>query len=193
VTKYILHGGYTSTHNELNRTFYEEIARDVPDRGTILLCYFASKDEDNSGRFKEDSERLKQQSQGKNFTFLLANEKDFIEQLKQSDALYLRGGSTPKLLAALSKHDGLKEMLEDKTIAGSSAGAYVIGKFSAFHDDESGGKVREGLGLLPLRVVAHYKSLDMPPNPEALSLLKETSPEMDMVLLRDFEWKIFRV
>jgi hypothetical protein len=84
-------------------------------------------------------------------------------------------------------------MLEDKTIAGSSAGAYVIGKFSAFHDDESGGKVREGLGLLPLRVVAHYKSLDMPPNPEALSLLKETSPEMDMVLLRDFEWKIFRV
>ncbi len=138
--KYILHGGYTSTINELNRTFYEEIACDVPDQSTILLCYFASKDEDNSGRFTEDSQRISQQSHGKHFTFLLANETDFIEQLKQSNALYLRGGSTPKLLGALNKYESFREMLEDKTVAGSSAGAYVIGKYSAFHDDESGGK-----------------------------------------------------
>jgi len=109
MTKYVLHGGYTSTVNELNRTYYEEIARDVPDQGTILLCYFASKDKDNSGRFNEDSERIKKWSHGKHFTFLLADEKDFIEQLKQSDALYLRGGSTPKLLGALNKYDDLKK------------------------------------------------------------------------------------
>jgi len=82
-------------------------------------------------------------------------------------------------------------MLEGKTIAGSSAGAYVIGKYSAFHDDESGGKIRKGLGLLPLRVVTHYESLDMPPNPEAFELLKNTEPEIELVLLRDFEWKVY--
>jgi peptidase E len=190
--KYILHGGCTSTDNELNRTFYEEIARDVPDQGTVLLCYFASKDEDNSGRFNEDSERIKEQSQDKNLKFIQANEEDFIDQLRQSDALYMRGGSTPKLLGILNKYDNLKDKLEGKTVAGSSAGAYVIGKFSAFHDDESGGKVRKGLGLLPFRVVCHYESVDLPPNPEALELLMNTEPELEVVLLRDFEWKVFR-
>jgi len=191
MTKYILHGGFTSTDNELNRTFYGEVTRDVPDGGKILLCYFASVDEDNTRRFNEDSEKIKQQSNGKVFNFLLADEKNFIEQLKRSDALYLRGGSTPKLCGVLNKYDDFKEILEGKTVAGSSAGAYVIGKYSAFHDDASGGKVREGLGLLPLRVVCHYESIDLPPNPEALELLMNTEPELEAVLLRDFEWKIF--
>ena len=191
--KYVLHGGYTSTNNELNRTFYEEIARDVPDGGVILLCYFASQDNDNSGRFKEDSERLKRQSHAKEFTFLLADENKFMEQLKESDALYIRGGSTPKLLRSLEKYDNFRDTLEGKTIAGSSAGAYVVGRYSAFHDDESGGKVREGLGLLPLRVVTHYESSDMPPNQEALTSLVNMAQELDLVLLRDFEWKVFKV
>ncbi len=188
--KYILHGGYTSTDNDSNRTFYEEIARDVPDQGKILLCYFASKDDDNSGRFKEDCARIKHQSHDKQFTFIEAEEDNFIDQLKLSDALYLRGGSTPKLLTALSKYNGFKEQLEGKTVAGSSAGAYVIGKYSAFHDDQSGGKVCKGLGLLPLRVVCHHESKDLPPNTEALHLLMNTEPELEMVLLRDFEWKV---
>ena len=192
MTKYILHSGYTSTDNESNRTFYEEVARDIPDHGTVLLCYFASKDEDNTGRFNEDSEKIRQQFNGKIFNFLLADAKDFIEQLDQSDALYLRGGSTPKLLSVLRKYSNLKESLNNKTVIGSSAGAYVIGRYSAFHDDESGGKVREGLGFLPLRVVCHYESATLAPNPEALSLLIDMAPELDLVLLRDFEWKVFR-
>lgn len=193
MTKYILHGGYTSTDNELNHTFYEEITRDVPDKATILLCYFASQEEDNSNRFKEDRGRLNERSHAKDFTFLLANEKDFIEQLKQANALYIRGGSTPKLLRVLKKYTDFKENVDGKTIAGSSAGAYAIGRFSPFHDDESGGKVREGLGLLPLRVVCHYESPDLPPNPQAFSSLKNMPQELDLVLLRDFEWKVFKV
>lgn len=193
MTKYILHGGFTSTDNELNRTFYREITRDVPDSGTVLLCYFASKDEDNFRRFEEDSQRIKEQAEDKNLKFIQANEEDFIEQLRQADALYMRGGSTPKLLGVLKKYDNLKDLLKDKTVAGSSAGAYVIGQYSAFHDDESGGKVREGLGLLPIRIVTHYESKDLPPNPEALEILKDTAPDKEMVLLRDFEWKVFVV
>ena len=193
MTKYILHGGYTSTNNELNRTFYEEIARDVPTGGVILLCYFASADKDNSGRFKEDSERLSEQSHGKEFKFLLADEDKFLEQLKQSDTLYIRGGSTPRLLKALARYEDFSESLDDKTVAGSSAGAYVIGRYSAFHDDESGGKVREGLGLLPLRVVCHYESTDLPPNPEALASLMNMAQDLELLLLRDFEWIVFKV
>ncbi len=190
-TKFILHGGYTGTDNEQNRTFYEEIVRDLPDQATILLCHFASTDEDSAGKFEENIKKHKEQAQGKQLHFLLANENDFIEQLKKSDALYLRGGSTPRLLTALNKYNNLRENLKGKTIAGSSAGAYVIGKYSPFHDDESGGKVREGLGLLPLRIVCHFESKDLPPNPQALSLLENTNLELELVTLRDFEWKVF--
>ena len=191
MTKFILHGGYTSTKNELNRTFYEEIARDVPEGGAILLCYFATQDEDNSTRFKEDSERILKQSHGKNFTFLFAHEEDFIEQLKKSNALYMRGGSTPALIRALEKYSDLRKCLDGKTVAGSSAGAYAIGRFSPFHDDEPGGEVREGLGLLPLRVVTHYESPDLPPNPKALASLKSMVQDLELVLLKDCEWKVF--
>lgn len=193
MTKYILHGGFTRTDNEMNRAFFEEITRDIQDGGTILLCNFASKDKDNSYRIKEDGERIQQQSHGKNFKFLLANEKDFIKQLKQSNALYIRGGSTPKLLAILKQFSDFKENLNGKTIVGSSAGAYAIGSYSAFHDDESGGGVREGLGLLPFRVVCHYESLDLPPNPKALNTLKNICQDLELVFLKDFEWKVFKV
>lgn len=191
MTKYILHGGYTRTDNELNHTFYEEITRNIPDGGTVLLCYFASQEDDNSERFKEDSQRIEERSHGKKFTFLLANEKDFIEQLKQANALYIRGGSTPKLLGVLKKYPDFKENLDSKTVAGSSAGAYAIGKYSAFHDDESGGQIREGLGLLPLRVVCHYESNDLPPNPTALNSLGNMAQDLEIVFLKDFEWKVF--
>ena len=193
MTKFILHGGYTSTKNELNRTFYEEIARDVPEGGAILLCYFATQDEDNSTRFKEDSERITKQSHGKNFTFLFANEKDFIEQLEKSHALYMRGGSTPRLLEIIKKYPEFKRSLNGKTIAGSSAGAYAIGSYSPFHDDESGGEVREGLDLLPLRVVCHYESPDLPPNPKALASLKNIAQDLELILLKDCEWKVFTI
>jgi len=190
MTKYILHGGFTSTDNELNRTFYAEITRDVPDGGTILLCYFASEDTDNSAKFEQDSQRMTAQSGGKHFTFLLADEENFVEQLSRAHALYIRGGSTPKLLDVLHTYGNLKEKLDGKTVVGSSAGAYVIGKYSPFHGDEPGANVRAGMGWLPLRVVTHYESPDIPPNPEALALLSETAPALDLVLLCDFEWRV---
>ncbi len=191
--KFILHGGFTSADNEQNRTFYAELARDIPDGGTVLLCYFASKDEDNSRRFEEDCLRVSQYANGKQFTFLLANEAAFIDQLQSSDALYLRGGSTPKLLSTLRQYPDFAAILEGKTVAGSSAGAYAMASYSAFHDDQSGGVIRQGLGLLPIRLVCHFESTVLPPNPEALKLLLDMEPQLEVVLLRDFEWKVLRV
>lgn len=191
MTKYILHGGFTGVKNEMNRTFFEEIARDVPDGGTILLCYFSWRDGEIEDRFEEDKLVLREQAHGKNLKFLLANEKDFIEQVKGSDAIYMRGGSTPKLLNTLKKYPSFREYLDGKTVAGSSAGAYAIGRYSPFHNDESGKEVREGLGLLPYRVVCHHESSDLPPNPKVLSALKNMAQDLELVFLKDCEWKVF--
>ncbi len=193
MTKYILHGGFTRTKNELNRTFFEEIVRDVPDGGVVLLVYFASQNPNDRERAEEDTTSLKEQSGGKNLTFVLANEEDFVEQVKHADALYMRGGSTPKLLTTLRKYPDLKTLFQGKTVAGSSAGAYAIGRYSPFHDDESGGEIREGLGLLPLRVACHYESPNLSPNPGAFAKLQDMAQELELVLLKDFEWRVFKV
>lgn len=188
MTKFILHGGFTRRENELNRSFYEEVVRDVPEGGTVLLCYFASREADNSDKYQEDSQSLTTQAHGKKLTFLFATENDFIQQLKHADAVYIRGGSTSKLLRILRNYPDFKESLVGKTVAVSSAGAYVIASYGPSH---AKGEVREGLHLLPLRVVCHYGSMELPPNLNAIELLKTTAPDMELVLLGDCEWKVF--
>lgn len=184
-TKFILHGGFTSTKNELNRSFYEEISRGVHEGGTILLIYFSRKDEELERLFAEDKGQILKQARNKKLNIVLATEKDFASQVKQADALYMRGGDTDKLLATLKQFPDFKDLIKGKVVAGSSAGAYVIGQYSAGH---SVTYVREGLGLAPLRVACHYQSSDLPPNEESLSKLKDIAPELELVLLKDYEW-----
>lgn len=188
MTKYILHGGFTSPKNEWNRTFFEEIARDVPDGGTILLCYFASIEDDNSERAKQDSAMLEGQSHGKKFNFLTTTKEGFPAQIEQANAVYFRGGSTEKLLEALRTYPDLKTLLEGKTVAGSSAGAYMLSAYCAAH---STSEARQGLGILPLRVICHDGSTELPPNPKSVAELRERGKNLELVVLKDFEWRIF--
>ncbi|OGC87491.1 hypothetical protein A3C20_02485 [Candidatus Kaiserbacteria bacterium RIFCSPHIGHO2_02_FULL_55_25] len=190
MTKYVLHGGFTSPKNEWNRTFYEEIGRDVPDGGTVLLCYFASQDDDNSGRVEQDSANLREQSHGKKFNFLVATKEDFVAQLAQSDAVYFRGGSTEKLLTAFRSYPNLKSLLEGKTVAGSSAGAYMLSTFCAAH---STSEAREGLGILPLRLICHSESAELPPSVQSVAELQKLDKNLELVVLKDFAWKVLRI
>tara|TARA_B100000745_G_scaffold242943_1_gene165243 strand:- start:13760 stop:14335 length:576 start_codon:yes stop_codon:yes gene_type:complete len=187
-TKFILHGGFTSTQNELNRSFFKELTKDVPEDGTVLLIFFSRKDEELERLFAEDKKNVLDQAGGKKLNVVLATEEDFINQVKQADALYMRGGETDKLLAKLRQFPEFKNLINGKTVAGSSAGAYVIGQYSAGH---SVTHIREGLGLAPLRVVCHYQSSDLPPSKESLSILKETAQDLELVLLKNFEHKKF--
>jgi prepilin-type processing-associated H-X9-DG protein len=190
MTKYILHGGFTGKDNQLNRAFFEEIGRDVPDGGTILLVYFASKLEDNSDKFKQDSEKITEQSHGKKFNFLFADKEEFLDQLKQADAAYFRGGSTDKLLAALRSYPDLKPLMKGKTVSGSSAGAYALAKLGSSHEEK---KLCEGFGMVSLRVVCHYESPVLPPFPGTVELLEKTAKDLDLIKLKDYEWKTFSV
>jgi peptidase E len=190
MTKYILHGGFTRWDNELNRTFYEEIVRDVPEGGTVLLVYFASENEGDEKKNKEDTESILRAAGGKHLTAELANRTDFLEQLDRADAVYIRGGSTERLLEALRAYPDFASRLQGKTVAGSSAGAYALARISPPHHD---GGMHEGLGILPLRVVCHYESPELPPDPKELAQLEGMLPELDIVKLHDCEWKVIEV
>jgi peptidase E len=189
MTKFILHGGFTRKENELNRSFYEEFVSDIPDGGTILLVYFASRYDDTTEVFQSQSKKFLEQAKGKKFTFVHATKQDFLDQMKQSDAIYFHGGSTNKLLDVLRSYPDLTQFIEGKTVAGSSAGAYALAKFGASHSEDV---MREGFGLVPLRVVCHYESTELPPAVGAVSILKNTAQDLELVLLKDCDWRVFK-
>jgi peptidase E len=185
MTKYILHGGFERKDNELNRSFYQELASDLPENATVLLVYFASEYDEHEEAYKEQVQRII----NKSINFELATEKDFLEQVRRTDAVHFRGGHTPKLLAHLHKYPELKSLLTQKmVVSGSSAGAYALAKYGPGHSKEG---IREGVGLVPVRVVCHYKSETMPPNPESYAELVNMAPELELVHLRDYEWRVF--
>lgn len=188
MTKFILHGGFTRKDNELNRSFFKEFLADLPNEGTVLMVFFASRDDDPSATFKELAERMLSEADGKDINFILATKDGFLEEIKKSNAVYMHGGSTNKLLDVLRTFPPLQHLIQNKTVAGSSAGAYAIAKYGASHSED---RVRDGLGLAPLRAVCHYESPELPPAPGAVTVLQNMDTSLELVLLKDCEWKVF--
>lgn len=192
MTKYILHGGYTSETNELNQSYFAEMVRDVPDGGNMLLVYFASDEESVDHKFKKDSRRMHELAPDKKITFTKATEHDFVEQLKAADVIYIRGGDTQKLKTALDSYPEFVGLIQGKTVSGSSAGAYILSKY---YFTNSLNRVMEGYGCAPVRVVCHYQS-DIHPAPEnvdPVAAMEAYDNNLELVLLKDHEWKMIEV
>ncbi len=154
-TKYILHGGYTNEDNEQNRSYFAEMMNSVPKGGNILLVYFASNIDDVEQKYKKDAARLQSFTTDKQIRTTIATDKNFINEIKDADVIYFRGGDTQKLMATLDSHPDFLESVQGKTVSGSSAGAYVLSKY---YFSNSQHKVKEGYGCIPARVACHYRS-----------------------------------
>lgn len=188
MTKYILHGGFTREDNESNRGFYDEFMKDVPDGGTVLLVYFAARDEKDAEKTNAHIQMCKDASIGKTVDFVVASREHFIEEIKKADTIFFNGGSTSKLMREMEPFGNFKTSIEGKTIAGSSAGAYMMATYGASHSEEI---LREGLGLVPVRLICHYQSPKLPPSELSVDLLLRTAQEFELIYLKDFEWKVF--
>ncbi|HEY0964609.1 MAG TPA: Type 1 glutamine amidotransferase-like domain-containing protein [Candidatus Paceibacterota bacterium] len=188
MTKYIFHGGGTRKDSSNNDTFYAEFVKDIPDNGVLLLVYFASRTDDNSERIAYDTQKCEEFSNGKKFDIQVATMSDFIAQVSEADAIYFRGGSTEKLLNTLKQFPYLKPYFENKhkTVAGSSAGAYVLSTLYSSHYEDV---AAPGLGIVPVRVITHYKSEKMPPKEGAVKALGETRQELQLITLEEGEWQ----
>ncbi len=190
MTKFILHGGFTGADNELNRGFYREMTKGLPDGANVLL-YFARKDEEVPKLFAEDKARILEQAENKNFDIVRAEEGKFMGQASAAGAIYMRGGDTDKLIETLKSYPDFKNALEGKIVSGSSAGAYVL---STYYYSATKGGVHEGLGILPLRVICHYKSEILKGHGEdAITLMEKYPHDLELVVLKDYEWREFEV
>lgn len=187
MTKFILHGGFTRHDNELNRSFYREFVKDISESGNILLVYFAGNDEDIGGKTEVDQKMILEAAPAKRLHIEIANAEDFIEQVKRADAIYFRGGSTEKLMSALQRYPDFKHLLKNKTVAGSSAGAYML---STYNYSNKRKRMREGLGLVPARVNCHFESKTDEGGGDPIGAFKGFHEELPLIILRDYEWKV---
>jgi peptidase E len=155
MTKYILHGGETGIKCKSNSNFFEEISKSIKEPIKILAVYFSRPKEEWGDLFKNDKVNFSSNANGKKVELILASEnrKEFIEQIKNADAVYIRGGKPNLLKEQLNKIKNLKELFKGKTIAGSSAGAMVLSKYA---HSRSSVKPFLGLAILPIKIVVHY-------------------------------------
>lgn len=187
MTKFILHGGFARDANAINDGFFAEIRKDLPQNATILVVLFARKDAEQEEIFQFLQGALQKGAAEKRLNFVLATEKDFIEQLRGADALFLHGGETNKLLAKLKNYPNFTEAIKGKTVVGSSAGAYVLSKY--FHS-ASQGDIHEGLGILPIKTICHYESPKFEVRDDAIVSMAGYPHDLDLVVLKDYEWKV---
>jgi peptidase E len=157
--KFILHGGATGKPAESNNNFFHEAVPDLGRKIKILIIYFARKVEDYPWMFEQDVRAFKLNSPQKDLEMEIAdlNPEKFREQIKWADVLYARGGDTVPLVEKFKEIPDLKELLQNKIYAGSSAGMYAMAKYYYSNDRK---QIEQGLGILPIKALAHWNALN---------------------------------
>lgn len=192
-TKYILHGGYVDKAEDEGKSFCEEMIKGFDKKPVVILdCMFAREEnywQDSFGR-----DQIFFSKYIKDFKLVLASPDNFIEQAKEADVIYFKGGLTQMLFSFLNKDTEWLNHLEGKTLAGSSAGAQVISKYYHVLDTEQLG---EGFGLVPVKIIVHwnsdYKSLK---NRDIdwdyiYEELKDYKEDLEIITLKEGEFKVF--
>jgi len=181
-TKFILHGGFNPGQtSEDNSDFYKEILKDAPEGARVLLVPFAKDADRISSATQKVTHEFNKNKWQAVIKVEVANEEDFIEKLKTADIAYFHGGASLKLLEALKKYPNLEDSLRGKIIAGESAGANVWSKF--FYSPKAD-VVSEGLGILPIKMIPHYKK-------EYEGKLDKVGPDLESFLLSEYAFKIY--
>ena len=180
MTKYILHGGATRVKSQSNRDFFIEILKDLEEPINLLISCHSKELDRWEEVFEGLKKRFTEESPNKNVAFVLASAdaKTLTQQIKEATAIYLHGGDTPKLFEALKQVPNLKELFQNKTIAASSAGVYVLSKYYYTQDYEN---LCEGLNILPIKSICHHSEAKM----GDLEKLKNFKEEMEVVAIEE--------
>lgn len=193
MTKYILAGGFIYKALDGGKAFVEELVKDITDKPVkVLDCLFAQPKEVWQEKFEGDKEYFSKFIS--DFELELADEEKFVQQVQNSDVIYLRGGHTQQLFKLLTKNIDWINYLDGKTLAGTSAGGEVIAQH--YHVLKSG-RTGDGLGLLQIKFIPHWKSdfsdeytdkvIDWDKTIEELKNYKE---DLEILTLKEGEFKV---
>src|SRR3989344_1375729 len=180
MTKYILHGGDTFKNNNDNNNFFREMVLGLEGKIKILLNYFSREESEYEKLVKQDRQRLLRYSKNKDLEFQVAETERFEKQLRWADVMYMRGGSTERLMKKLRKVKNIERLFEGKVIAGSSAGAYAL---SRYYYDNNSKILRKGLRVLNIKCYCHCK-------PEDIKIIRKlivSKEEIPLILLPNYK------
>lgn len=182
MTKYILHGGETKLDCEWNTKFFQEMVRGV-DSPRILALFQAVPVDGRPARIEKLKQKLEDANPGMAYSLAIASEnpKTLADQLEHANVVYLHGGDTQALFTSISQVPNLKERLNGKIVAGSSAGAYVL---AAAYFSNSRRVVDRGLGILPIKIFAHWDESQQ----TELAELRAFGEELPIVLIPETEY-----
>lgn len=187
MTRFILHGGIVAGQPQLlaEMSFFNKFIKDLP-RSAHVLCLYIAIDPDRwEDEFKHELEKMSTQIEPNAIELELGSNdaQQLKEQIKLSDAVYLRGGSNTELIkSTLMKESKLGELFSDKVVAGSSAGAYALSRYYI----STKGVVGRGLDIVPCKVIAHYTDKRM----AELETLKNYGEDLPLYALREGEYII---
>jgi peptidase E len=183
-TTIIMHGGFEPGNQEKDSSrFYTEILKHAPDNARVLVVPFAKEPERIPAATEKIIRQLNSNKWQDKITIEVAEKQSFAEQITRSDVIYLQGGATLKLLAALQEFPKFKEWCQGKTLAGESAGANVMGQYFYSKKSDSIGK---GLGILPVKTIPHYKE-------ESTEKLDKVGKEFELLLLPEYTYRVFEI
>lgn len=155
MTKYVLNSGGVTSSPDKAKKFFSEVVRDLGEKPKILLCFFAIPREDWEEKFAKDVQELPQYfSQNIKPEFTLAFPDNFVEQIKNTDAIYIHGGDDQLVMYWLKKFD-IPKIWEDKVIATNSASSHALSTYFWTCDWR---QCMDGLGILSIKFLAHFHS-----------------------------------
>ncbi|MDZ7798202.1 MAG: Type 1 glutamine amidotransferase-like domain-containing protein [Patescibacteria group bacterium] len=158
MTKFIFHGGETKVKNVHNQNYFNEIVKGLksPVKG-LEIPFARQRDKWQSGVLRDKKKFQRNLKDNKKVELDLASEKSSIlrQQIKKAEVVFIIGGLEMKCLKEnLKKIKDFKQLIKGKVVAGSSAGAYVLSQYYYTHGRA---RVEEGLGILPVKTIAHYE------------------------------------
>lgn len=193
MTKYILNSGGIRKNPEGGKRFFAEAVKGLDKNPKILICLFALPRE----YWEKKIDEVKQENLYPEDTvpvFELAFPDKFIEQIKNSDVIYIYGGDDYLLQYWFSKFD-IPKIWEGKVVATNSASSNLLSKYFWTCDWR---KCMDGFGILPIKFFPHYKSSYGDKDPQgpidwekSLQKLKDYKEELPIYALAEGEFKVF--
>lgn len=155
MTKYILHAGGVTNSADKGAAFFNEVIRDLGSNPKILFCFFAQPRERWEEKFEGYSQGFSERiAKNIKLSFDLAMPETFEEQIRNSDAIMIQGGDDHLLGYWLRKFN-IPKIWEGKVVAGSSAGSDALSRQFWTADWR---ECMDGLGIIPVKFIPHYKS-----------------------------------
>jgi len=149
----ILVGGRPWEGTEAKR-LVSAILRDSGASVNIALCLFAVPERDRDQTRSWNIDRFSHYCDPKRLHWKVLATEDFAATSSWAHIIYIPGGATHVLREQLASYPELDRLWDNKTIAGSSAGAVSLCTQYVYLQNKTFG---EGLGWVPVSAIPHYR------------------------------------